>query len=50
VTVQTKSSTAFHRRGGPASFSDVVVGSPVEVRGILQADGSVLAQKVTIES
>ena len=50
ITVQTNASTRFHRRGGQASFSDVVVGSGVEVRGTLQGDGSVLAQKVTIES
>ena len=50
ITVQTNSSTRFHRRGGQASFSDVAVGSGVEVRGTLQGDGSVLAQKVTIES
>ena len=50
ITVETNSSTRFHRRGGPASFSDLAVGSSVEVRGILQGDGSVLASKVTIES
>jgi hypothetical protein len=50
ITVRTDASTRFHRRGGPASFSDVTVGSGVEVRGTLQGDGSVLAQKVTIES
>jgi hypothetical protein len=50
VTVLTDGATMFKRRGGRASFSDVAVGSNVEVRGILQADGSVLAQKVTIES
>ena len=50
ITVQTNASTRFHRRGGQASFSDLAVGSAVEVRGTLQGDGSVLAQKVTIES
>ena len=50
ITVQTNGSTRFHRRGGPASFSDIAVDSGVEVRGTLQEDGSVLAQKVTIES
>ena len=50
ITVQTNASTRFHRRGGQAGFSDVSVGSGVEVRGTLQGDGSVLAQKVTIES
>lgn len=50
ITVDTNTSTRFHRRGGQAAFSDVAVGNGVEVRGTLQADGSVLAQKVTIES
>lgn len=50
VTVKTDSSTMFKRRGGSASFTDVVVGASVEVNGTLQADGSVLARKVTIES
>ena len=50
ITVETNASTRFHRRGGQASFSDVAVGSGVEVRGTLQGDGSVLATKVTIES
>jgi len=50
ITVRTDASTRFHRRGGQANFSDIAVGSGVEVRGTLQGDGSVLAQKVTIES
>ena len=50
ITVDTNGSTRFHRRGGPASFSDLAVGGAVEVRGTLQGDGSVLATKVTIES
>ena len=50
ITVETNASTRFHRRGGQASFSDLAVGGAVEVRGTLQGDGSVLAQKVTIES
>ena len=50
ITVTTNASTRFHRRGGPAAFSDLAVGRGVEVRGTLQADGSVLATKVTIES
>jgi hypothetical protein len=50
VTVQTNTSTQFHRRGGHAAFSDLAVGSNIEVRGTLQSDGSVLATKVTIES
>jgi hypothetical protein len=50
VTVRTDSSTTFRRRGASASFSDVVMGVNVDVNGILQADGTVLAKKVTIES
>ena len=50
VTVTTNASTRFHRRGGQAAFSDLAVGAGVEVRGTLQADGSVLASMVTIES
>lgn len=50
VTVKTDSSTTFKRRGGSASFADVAVGTSVEINGILQADGSVLARKVTIRS
>ena len=49
VTVQTDSSTTFRRRGGSASFSDIAMGANVDVNGILQADGTVLARKVTIE-
>ena len=50
ATVTTDGSTTFRRRGGSASLSDVQVGVNVEVVGILQADGTVLAKKVTIES
>jgi hypothetical protein len=50
VTVTTNGSTMFKRRGGPASFGDIAAGVNVEVNGILQADGTVLAKKVTIES
>jgi len=50
VTVNTDSSTTFKRRGGTASFSDIAAGVHVEVNGTLQADGTVLARKVTIES
>ena len=49
VTIRTDSSTTFKRRGNGGSFSDVIVGARVEVKGILQADGSILARKVTIE-
>jgi hypothetical protein len=37
------------KKGSAATFSDVVVGAMVEAEGTLQADGSILARKVTIE-
>lgn len=49
VTVKTDSSTTFKKRGSSASFSDVTTGVTVDVEGVLQADGSVLARKVRIE-
>jgi len=49
VTVKTDSSTMFRKRGSSASFLDVMTGVMVEVEGILQADGSILARSVTIE-
>jgi hypothetical protein len=50
VTVHTDSATMFKRDGGAASFSDVAAGVTVEINGILQGNGTVLARKVTIES
>ena len=50
ATVITDGTTTFRRRGGTATFSDIVAGVNVDVVGILQADGTVLAKKVTIES
>jgi hypothetical protein len=49
VTVRTDASTTFRRRGSQASFADLAAGVSVDVNGILQADGVVLARKVTIE-
>jgi len=49
ITVKTDSSTMFKKHGGSAAFGDVTVGKTVDVNGTLQADGSVLAKKVTIE-
>ncbi|HJW13176.1 MAG TPA: DUF5666 domain-containing protein [Thermoanaerobaculia bacterium] len=49
ITVKTDSATTFKKKGSAASFSDVVMGAMVEAEGTLQADGSVLARKVTIE-
>lgn len=49
ITVKTDSATTFKKKGSSASFASVVIGSTVEVEGKLQADGSVLADKVEIE-
>ncbi len=49
ITVKTGTSTTFKKKGSTATFSDVVVGAMVEAEGTLQADGSILARKVTIE-
>ena len=49
ITVKTDSSTKFKKKGSSASFSDIAVGAMVEAEGTLQADGSILAGKVTIE-
>jgi hypothetical protein len=49
VTVKTDSSTTFRNLGSSATFSSVTPGVMVEVEGVLQADGSILARRVTIE-
>jgi hypothetical protein len=49
ITVKTVASTTFKKKGSTATFSDVVAGAMVEAEGTLQADGSILARKVTIE-
>ena len=48
VTVTTNGATRFQRRGGTATFADVQAGVNVDVSGVLQADGTVLARKVTL--
>ena len=48
VTVTTNGGTRFQKRGGTASFADVQVGVNVDVNGVLQGDGTVLARKVTL--
>jgi hypothetical protein len=50
ITIDTDARTDFKKRGGPASFADVTAGASVEVKGILQANGHVLAHTVRIES
>jgi len=49
VTIQTSSATRFRRDGEPATFADIRVGGEVEVEGALQADGSILASRVSIQ-
>ena len=49
VTVETDGGTMYKRRGRPGSFADVVVGASVQVKGILQGDGTILAKQVRIE-
>jgi uncharacterized protein DUF5666 len=49
ITVKTGPSTTFKKKGSSASFADVTIGAMVEAEGTLQADGSILARKVTIE-
>ena len=50
VTVDTDANTVFRMGDQSATFADIVVGDSVEVNGITQADGSVLASRVNIEA
>lgn len=50
VTIATDGSTRYQKRGGPASFSDVVAGAAVDVKGVLRSDGTILARQVRVES
>jgi len=49
VTVRTNSATLFRGDGSPASFADIKVGGEVKAEGALQADGSILASRVSIK-
>jgi len=49
ITVKTGPSTNFKKKGSAATFADITMGAMVEAEGTLQSDGSILAQKVTIE-
>jgi hypothetical protein len=49
VTVKTDSSTTFKNHGSSATFAAIAVGVMVEVEGVVQTDGSVLARQVEIE-
>jgi len=50
VTILTDSSTHFQKRGGSGSFSDIVTGAVVDVKGVLRSDGTILAQQIRVES
>jgi hypothetical protein len=50
VTVQTDSGTIIKEHGDLKTFGDLADGMSVEVEGILQGDGSILATKISIES
>jgi uncharacterized protein DUF5666 len=47
--VHVTSSTRIRRKGDPIPFSALAVGQTVEVEGTTQANGSVLASKITLE-
>ncbi|HKA36809.1 MAG TPA: DUF5666 domain-containing protein [Thermoanaerobaculia bacterium] len=49
VTVQTGPNTIFRNEGNIAGFGDLKIGQEVEVEGVRQGDGSILASKVQIE-
>ena len=48
-TVVTNSATDIHSNGAK-SLSDILVGSTVEVRGVVQADNSILASRIELKS
>lgn len=47
--VLTNAATVVRRRGDPVAFTTLAVGQTIEVRGTTQADGGVLANRLTIE-
>ena len=49
VTIQTNAGTQFRHDGDSASLADIKTGVEVEVQGARQADGSVLASRVSIQ-
>ena len=50
VTIDTDSNTVIKQDGDIKTFADLADQMQVEVDGILQADGSILASKISIES
>lgn len=49
VTIDTNSSTIIREGGSTKTFGDLADGMQVEVEGVLQTDGSILASKISIE-
>jgi len=50
VTIDVNSDTVIQQRHDLKTFADLADGMSVEVEGILQGDGSILATKISIES
>jgi len=50
VTIDTNSSTIIKEHGDIKTFADLATQMNVEVDGVLQNDGSILASKISIES
>jgi hypothetical protein len=50
LTIDVNSSTVIQEHHDLKSFSDLADGMSVEVDGVLQGDGSILATKISIES
>lgn len=48
-TVRTNADTVVRRRGDPVGFDRMRVGQRVEIKGLQQSDGSVLATRITLE-
>jgi hypothetical protein len=49
-SVQTDAQTVVRVAGAQGSLADLQAGEPVEVEGLLQADGSLLARRISSES
>ncbi len=50
VTIDVNSSTVIQEHHNAMTFADLADGTAVEVEGVLQGDGSILATKISIES
>ncbi len=49
VMIQTTAATLFRRDGDTLTFGDLKVGNRAQAEGTLQADGSILASRVSLE-